>query len=165
MSSQAPSRVSAIFMIGVFIINIYIGLFDTTLQQFNVAHLYLNWLMAVVDIIAAVLLLAKPLERFLVVLGGVVWPIAYITSIAIDVETRLCLGSGSCLLPNPAAAYDYLILGNSSLGWVLWPYTIFTAISLLTTVLVVSSVGLIEQRRLSATKTNMPQSNSRNPAK
>jgi hypothetical protein len=153
MRSPAPSRVSAILMIGVFFINVYIGLFDTTLQQYNVAHLYLNWLMAAVDVIAAGLLFARPLERFLVVLGGIVWPIIYIASIAVDVETRLCLGGGNCLLPNTAAAYDYLILGYSDLGWVLWPYTIITAISLLSGIIVISVAALIEERSSSSAKT------------
>jgi hypothetical protein len=155
MASAAPLRISGILMLGVFLINVYIGLFDTTLQQYNVAHLYLNWLMAVVDLIAAALLLAKPLERFLVGLSGVVWPIVYIASIAVDIETRLCLGS-SCLLSNTAAAYDYLILGYSSLGWVLWPYTMITAISLLSAILVISVAGIIEQRTPTPSRSGPP---------
>ena len=134
-------------MLGVFIINVYIGLGDKTLQQYNMTHLYLNWLIAVCDIIAVVFLFAIPRDTFLVLLAGVAWPIVYIGSLALDVATHLCLGGGNCTLwPTTQSAYDYLILGSANQGWVLWPYTMITAISLLVAVVIISSISLFEGR-------------------
>src|SRR5579864_8639152 len=92
-SSAIPVRVAGILMLGVFAINVYIGLRDTNLIPApglgNVTHYYLNWLMALVDIIAAGVLSISPLRRMWVLLGGVVWPIVYVIGLAVDVQIRL----------------------------------------------------------------------------
>ena len=149
-------------MLGVFVINLYIGLGDKTLQQYNMAHVYLNWLIAVVDIFAAAFLFAAPLDKFLVMLSGIVWPIVYIGSLALDVATHLCLGGGNCTLwPTTQAAYDYLILGYASHGWVLWQYTIITAITFLAAILVLNIANVLSGRS-SSPPTNQPPASQPN---
>lgn len=157
MVSKIMSRTSGILMLVVFFINVYIGIGDKTLQQYNTAHLYLNWLIAVADILAVIFLFASPLDKFLVLLSGVAWPIVYIGSLALDVATHLCLGGGNCTLwPTTQAAYDYLILGYASEGWVLWPYTMITAITILVAILAISVANLIASSSSAATKSPSP---------
>lgn len=142
-------------MLGVFAINVYIGLYDKTLMKYNTPHVYLNWLIAIVDLVAAALLLAKPLDKVFAPLSGIVWPIVYMLLLAVDVSTRLCLFATTCW-PSTQAAYDYLILGDASQGWVLWPYTMFTAITLLTATVVITAGGIIAQRETKPKKPDQP---------
>jgi hypothetical protein len=130
-------------MLGVFGINVYIGLYDTSLSQLSPLHWELNWLIAVVDLIAVVVLLAKPRSIAWKSLAGIVWPIVYVVNLFIDVETRLCLGApASSCSPTVSDAYQYLILGSSDQEWVLWPYTIRLAIALAVLVLILASLSL-----------------------
>jgi hypothetical protein len=129
-------------MLGVLGINVYIGLYDSSLQLVSPLHWDLNWLIAVIDLTAVVALLAKPGSTFWKSLAGIVWPIVYVANLFIDVETRLCLGMpASACSPTVSDAYQYLILGNST-DWVLWPYTIRLAIALAITALILSLLSL-----------------------
>lgn len=130
-------------MLGVFAINLYIGLYDTNLTQISPVHTELNWIIAAADLLAALFLLVKPKNVALKVLGGIIWPITYIASLFVDVETKMCLGAAAnTCLPNVSSAYQYLILGSASQDWVLWPYTIRLAISLAVIVFVLSVFSL-----------------------
>lgn len=130
-------------MLGVFAINLYIGLHDSNLTQISPVHAELNWVIAAADLLAALFLLVKPGNIILKTLGGIVWPIVYIASLFVDVETRMCLGAAAnTCLPSVSAAYQYLILGSASQDWVLWQYTIRLAISLAVIVFVLSVFSL-----------------------
>ena len=130
-------------MLGVFAINIYIGVYDTNLAQLSPMHAQLNWVIAAADLVAAILLFIKPRSTIWRILAGIIWPIAYVGSLFLDVATRLCLGADptSCF-PTTTDAYNYLILGSASEQWVLWPFTIRLAIGLAVLVLVLTSVSL-----------------------
>lgn len=137
------ARVGGVLMLGIFVINVYIGLYDTNLAQISPVHQELNWVIAAADLIAALFLLVKPRNLVLKVLGGIVWPIAYVGSLFLDVETRMCLGAAaSTCFPSVSDAYQYLILGSAGQEWVLWPYTIRLAIGLAAAVLVFSLASL-----------------------
>lgn len=129
-------------MFGVAGFNIYIGLYDTTLGQLNTLHHNLDWVLAAIAIAAAILLLVKPGSRVMTLLAGAIWPVSYVISLFIDVETRLCLGTNFNCWPSVAGAYSYLILGSSVEGWVLWPLTIPVVIVLLLAVVVLSLISL-----------------------
>lgn len=130
-------------MLGVFGINVYIGLYDTNLSGVSPLHWDLNWLIAAVDLIAAVILLAKPGSAPWKSLAGIAWPIVYVANLFIDVETRLCLGNpASACSPTVSDAYQYLILGSAGEEWVLWPYTIRLAIGLVILVLILASFSV-----------------------
>ena len=136
------ARVAGALMLGVFAINLYIGLDDSNLSQLNSVHYYVNWVIAAADIIAALLLFAKPKSVIWKSLAGTAWPIAYIATLFIDVETRLCLGTNAHCFPNVSDAYAYLILGSKGQGWDLWPYTIRVAIGLQVAILILTAVSL-----------------------
>jgi hypothetical protein len=130
-------------MLGVFGINVYIGRYDTNLTQISPVHTELNWVIAAADLIAALFLLVKPKNLILKGLGGIVWPVIYIGSLFLDVETRMCLGAAAnTCLPSVSDAYQYLILGSASQDWVLWPYTIRLGIALAVIVFVLSLLSL-----------------------
>ena len=130
-------------MLGVFAINIYIGLYDTNLTQISPVHAELNWVIAAADLLAALFLLVKPRNIVFKVLGGILWPIVYIGSLFVDVETRMCLGAAAnTCLATVSDAYQYLILGSAGQDWVLWPYTIRLAISLAVIVFLFSIFSL-----------------------
>ncbi len=130
-------------MLGVFGINVYIGLYDTNLTQISPTHAELNWVIAAADLIAALFLLAKPRNLIFKSLGGIVWPVVYVGSLFLDVETKMCLGApANTCLPSVSDAYQYLILGSAGQEWVLWPYTIRLAIAFAVIVLVLSIVSL-----------------------
>jgi hypothetical protein len=132
-------------MLGVFIINVYIGLFDKNLALYNPVHLYANWVIAIVDLAAAIVLFSKlRLNIRWTILSGILWPLVYILSLVVDIETEL--GKPN-FWPTPAAAYQYLILGDASQGWVLWKYTIPTAIILLVLVAILSAVSILYMKR------------------
>jgi hypothetical protein len=135
-------------MLGVFAINLYIALYDTNLSQLSPLHSELNWIIAIVDFVAAVFLLAKPASLLWKSFAGIVWPIVYIGSLVLDVETRLCLGSSaSTCAPTVSDAYNYLILGSSLEDWVLWPYTMRLAIGLVVIAIILSVISLTLQVR------------------
>ena len=146
LSDKALPRIAAILMLVVFAINVYIGLKDGNLYDYNLAHYYLNWLIAAVDIVAAVILFAKPLSKLWIGLAGVAWPIVYFASLAVDISTKLCLGGSNCW-PTQYDAFRYLILGDPSEGWGLWPYTMSTAVFLLVVMLIFSSAAVVGLRR------------------
>ena len=126
------SRAAASLMLCVFAINVYIGLYDTVLFKLDKLHYYLNWGIAAVDLTASVILIAFYSSQVLVSLAGLAWPVVYIVSLFLDVQTSLCAGTNylNCW-PSVTDAYKYLILGSRTEGWVLWPYTTRIAIALL----------------------------------
>jgi len=72
-------------MLGVFGVNVYIGLYDTNLTQISPIHAELNWVIAAADLIAAIFLFVKPGNLIFKSLGGIVWQIFYIANLFIDV--------------------------------------------------------------------------------
>jgi hypothetical protein len=135
-------------MLGVFAINVYIGLYDANLSQLNPAHWDLNWLIAVADLVAATILLASPRSFVWKSLAGIMWPIAYVASMVLDVETRLCLGAqASACSPTVSDAYQYLILGSAEQEWILWQYTIQLAIALVLLALILTLLSLYLRRK------------------
>jgi hypothetical protein len=147
------ARISGILLLGVFAVNIYLGLYDTNLKQFNPTHYDLNWLIAVVSLVAALLLILKPKSKIFLTLGGIIWPVVYVLSLGVDVETKLCSGapSTSCW-PSHTAAFDYLILNYSNIpnaagyGWKLAP-VMPVAIGLLAIVFILSLIVLNSMRK------------------
>src|SRR5579862_6967981 len=132
-------------MLGVFGVNVYIGLYDTNLTQISPVHAQLNWVIAAADLLAAIFLLVKPGNMIFKSLGGIVWPVFYVLNLFIDVETRLCLGEPQTVAycsPSVSDAYQYLILGSAGQEWVLWPYTIRFAIGLAMVVLILTLLSL-----------------------
>jgi hypothetical protein len=157
------ARIGGVLMLGVFGINVYIGLYDTNLAQISPVHQQLNWVIAAADLIAALFLLVKPRSLIFKTLGGIIWPVLYIGSLFIDVETRLCLGAAaSTCLPTVSDAYQYLILGSQAQEWVLWPYTIRLGIALAVLSLVLSLVSLyfrkpkVKENKMPPPPQNMP---------
>jgi hypothetical protein len=128
-------------MMGVFSINAYVGIKDTALSKLQPAHETANFFLALFDVVSASILLAygQGKTRW-VFLSGVVWPAVYLLSIVADVESRLCLFSGTNCYASVGDAYRYLILGEIGEGWKLWKYTIPSAILLLVLVMVMSAV-------------------------
>ncbi|SRR5579875_241185 len=166
MISSGIARVGGILMLGVFAVNVYLGIYDTNLSQVPL-HWDLNWVIAAVTLIAAILLLAKPLNAPLVTLAGIVWPIVYVASLAVDVYTKMCLGASYCW-PSRTAAFQYLILNNPNAeggGWKLFPYTIPIALGLLfvTFVLSIIVVASIYRSRAVTTTTRMQQTSAAKP--
>lgn len=95
-------------------------------------------------------------------LGGIVWPVLYIGTLLIDVETKMCLGAAAkTCLPSVSDAYQYLILGSASQDWVLWPYTIRLGIALAVIVFVLSILSLYFRK--STTKEQIVTPQSTNP--
>jgi hypothetical protein len=137
-------------MIVVFLVNDYLGAYDTNLSQFNTIHWDLNWVIAVVTLAAGLLLIAKPGSVKWVVLAGLLWPIVYLLSLGFDVATRLCsfASSNSCW-PDQGSAFQYLILNNANLpgglGWQLLP-VMPVAIVLLVVVIVISAWKVMSMR-------------------
>lgn len=140
-------------MLLVFAINTYLGLADSNLRNFNVAHYYLDWLIVAVSLMAAVMLFLRPRSKALVILSGIVWPTVYLGSLAVDVLTRLCLGASSTSCwPSRSAAFDYLILNRVNIsnapgyGWKLLPGVMPLDISLLLIVLIISVTSVLASR-------------------
>jgi FtsH-binding integral membrane protein len=159
------ARIGGLSMLGVFAINVYIGLYDTNLSQISPQHEMVNWVIAAADLIAALFLLVKPRNMALKILGGIVWPVLYIGTLAIDVETRLCLGapSNTCLA-SVSDAYQYLILGSAGQEWVLWPYTIRLGITLAVITFVLSVVSLYFRNRTKKVMQTVPQGSQPPPS-
>ncbi len=154
MNAATLSRVGGILMLGVFLVNVYLGLYDTNLSKFNPLHYELNWVIAVATLVAAALLLAMPASRLSVLLAGVLWPLIYIASLMVDVSTQLCSGApASSCWPSTSAAFDYLILNQASIpgadgyGWMLAP-VIPIAIVLLVVVLLLSLASILMARKI-----------------
>ncbi len=139
-------RASGVILIGVFLANLYIALYDKNLSLFNQLHYYLNWIITAMSLVAAIIILAKPLSVKLVLLAGIIWPVVYVGGLAADVESRLCLGTSANCWPDTNSAFQYLILNNPNVpngyGWMLWPYTIPTALILLALVVIISAFSL-----------------------
>lgn len=140
------ARLSACMLFFVAGFNIYIGLYDTTLNQLNTLHHNLNWVLAALSVIAGILLVVKATSKPLVVLAGLVWPLIYLSSLVADVETKMCLGTNSNCYATVTGAYDYLVLGSRVEGWVLWPYTIRAVIILLLFVVMLTAIDLSLKR-------------------
>ncbi|MCL5068346.1 MAG: hypothetical protein M1368_08355, partial [Thaumarchaeota archaeon] len=104
-------------------------------------------------------LIVRPLSKIWRSLCGIAWPLVYIISLFLDVETLLCLGTNLACWPSVTDAYDYLILGSKVEGWVLWPYTIRVAISILVIVIILTTLALVMSRK--ATKTRASETNER----
>ena len=151
--SAAYSRLSGVLLLGVFAVNLYLGLYDTNLSQYNSLHYDLNWLIAAASLVAGIVLILRPRWKLWIALGGVAWPVLYVISLAVDVETKLCSGapSTSCW-PSHTAAFDYLILNEANIphasgfGWKLAP-VIPVAIGLLAVVFIISAISLSMLRK------------------
>jgi plastocyanin len=152
-SSSMYARIAGVLTLGVFAANVYIGLYDKVLQEVKV-HWYLDWVIAAATLISAGLLLAKPSTRWTVVLGGVVWPVVYVSSLGFDVYTKLCAGvSQNYCLSSRTVAFQYLILNNPNAQgqrWTLFHYTVPLALGLIFIAWVLSIVTVISIRRSSA---------------
>lgn len=156
MAEKGLARIAGILLLGVFVINTYIGVFDSNLkgQLTNSTggiplHWYLNWVIAAITLVAAITLISSPLSSVWVTLSGIVWPIVYVGSLAFDVYTKLCAGGGFCW-PSRTAAFQYLILNNPNApggGWKLLPFTIPTAIGLMFIAWVLSIWALYSIRK------------------
>jgi hypothetical protein len=130
--SIALPRVSGVLMLGVFSLNAYIGLKDTVLSKLQPTHEGINFFFALLDLAAAsILIYYADGRRFWVLLGGVVWPVTYLVSLVVDLESRMCLFSGQNCFSSVYTSFEYLILGEARQGWLLWPYTMIVAILLL----------------------------------
>jgi hypothetical protein len=157
------SRGAGVSMLVVFGFNVYIALYDKTLSQLNSLHYSLNWLIVVIDLVAAIALVVRPHSLTWVSLGGIVWPLVYIIFLFVDVETLLCLGTYVSCWPSVGDAYDYLILGSRVEGWVLWPYTIRVVIILLIVVAVLAGASLSMAYKDSVLrKKSKPETNAKN---
>ena len=142
-TSDLLARAGGALMLGVFAINVYIGVYDANLSQLSPLHWDLNWVIAAVDLAAAAILLANPGGIIWKSLGGVVWPVVYVANLFVDVETRLCLGTpASTCSPTVSDAYQYLILGNANQEWDLWPFTMRLAIALVIVTLILAVLSL-----------------------
>jgi hypothetical protein len=131
----------------IFALNLYVGLVDRNMFMGpNVVitpHYYANWVITIVDIILSGILFMS-LNRRLLALSGIVWPLVYIGLILLDIESRLCVGapSSSCF-PTVSAAESYLLLGKSSFVTVyFWQYTFLLILSLLVVSAALSFLGL-----------------------
>ena len=133
--------ISGVLLIGVFSLNAYIGMKDIGLSQLQPVHEAGNFLLALLDLAAAAILLAYGTGRVRwLFLSGIAFPAAYILSLVADVESRMCLFTGTNCFKTVNLSYRYLILGDASQGWELWKYTIPTAISLLLVAMCLTSV-------------------------
>ncbi len=166
LKSGLLSRIAGILMLGVFGVNVYIGLYDKVLAQAQPNHVYLNWVIAVLTLVGAGLLLAKPTIRW-VTLGGIVWPIIYVAGLAVDVLGKLCIGGDpTACWPTRRAAFDYLILNdpNPPAGWTLWQGTIPTALALLFIAWVLSIYFVVRERRMARIRKGVVSSPESKPA-
>lgn len=136
-------------MLGPLAANVYIGLYDANLPTYSMLHYYLNWTIVAVDLVAMLILILRPRSPVWVTMSGIAWPFVYFASLAVDVETTLCLGTGVNCWPSANAAFQYLILGSAKQGWGLWPYTMEFSIGLLVVVIVLASITVKKQRRFS----------------
>ncbi len=149
------ARMGAVLLMGVFFVNVYLGLYDTNLSQFQVLHYYLNFAIAAVTLVASLILFARPKNTLWLSLAGIVWPVLYVASLAVNVESRLCLGTGTNCFATVNDSYQYLILNSPSAGWKLFPFTIPLAITLLVATVGLSTFGIYSLK--TKTKNNQEQ--------
>ena len=142
---SALSRISGLFLVGGFVLTVYIGFFDANLSTYSSLHYYLNWVIAAVDLIAIAMLFIKSKSTIWVLLAGVAWPLLYFASLVVDFETRLCLGQNVNCWPSVADAYQYLILGSQAQGWTLWTYTVPVQIALMSIPVILSIVNVVKK--------------------
>ena len=134
-------------MLGVFSLNAYVGMKDTTMFQLQPVHQGANFIIAALDFIAAAFLLYYGQgKRIWTLLAGVVWPAVYLFLLLVDIESRLCLFTGQHCFSSVKVSFEYLILGDSSQGWVLWRFTMPSAIVLLLIILVLSSFSAAKHK-------------------
>ncbi|MGI0078739.1 MAG: hypothetical protein ACRECH_03870 [Nitrososphaerales archaeon] len=171
LNKNMLTRIAGVLMLGVFAINVYLGLYDTNLSSLNSLHYYLNWVIAVVSLVAAGLLLSMPRSKMWVALGGILWPIVYVGSLAADVETYLCSGApASSCWPNHTAAFEYLILNYSNIPgakgfeWKLAP-VMPIALALLFIVFVLSIYSVYSMGKKKVPKPMAPPASTTQPAK
>jgi hypothetical protein len=154
-------------MFVIFALNLYVGLVDRNLfippNTVVTPHYYLNWAITIVDAVSAAVLFVKPTRNQLVALSGIIWPLVYIGSIAIDIESKLCIGAAaSSCFPTISDAENYLLFGNSSLLVVyFWQYTFALILILLTIVVALSSLGLYISNKRSTINPNIVSMNER----
>jgi hypothetical protein len=134
----------------VFVLNLYVGLVDQNLFVQNIVitpHYYFNWMITGIDIIASALLFFTRSKNRLLILSGVIWPVAYIGTIGVDIGTRLCLGAPTTTcFPTVGSAASYLLFGTSSfLTATFWPYTFILIIILLMLTLSSTVLFLLNQ--------------------
>jgi hypothetical protein len=154
--SKRVTQIGGVFLLGAFALLTYIGLYDANLQTLQL-HWYINWVLAAASLVAAALLLAFPRKTFAVVLGGIIWPLLFVGSLAVDVYTRLCLGGNQAnCWPTKTDAFQYLILNNPNVaggyGWQLWQGTMPTILVLMFLTFVISIVTLYSLRTSSSAK-------------
>ncbi|MHB1907873.1 MAG: hypothetical protein ACYCQJ_03250 [Nitrososphaerales archaeon] len=142
MMKSALARAAGALFVVVSAFNLYIALYDKTLSELDPLHHSVNWAFVVIDLVCAALLLARP-RALSLTLAGILWPLAYIFSLFVDIETRLCLGTNINCWPSALDSYDYLILGSASEGWLLWPYTMRVVIVLLVLIVALASFSLV----------------------
>jgi hypothetical protein len=163
-----PIYVAGTLMFLVFALNLYVGLVDRNLffppNTVETPHYYFNWAIAIIDIVSSGILFLKPTKKQLVVLSGIVWPFVYIGAIAIDIESKLCIGApSSTCFPTISAAENYLLFGSTSYMAVVyfWQYTFTLILVLLVAVLAFSLVGLyLFNKTKSSITPNMNQKKS-----
>jgi hypothetical protein len=140
---------SGVLMLAIFALNAYIGLKDTVLFKLQPAHQTLNFIIAAIDLLASAFLLyyLSGNQKYGILLAGVIWPVIYLLSLLADVESRLCLFTGNNCFASVQIAYEYLILGQSAQGWILWPFTMLSVISLLFAIIILSAIYLLINRK------------------
>lgn len=158
---------AGILTLGAVALNVYIGLYDKNLSTFQPLHWEINWVLVAAGLVAAIFLIGFPRNMWLVLLGGVVWPILYVLSLAVDVYTRLCLGGNQAnCWPSKTDAFNYLILNNPNIaggyGWKLWQGTMPLALTFLAIAFILSVISLYSLRR--AAWRRMPSSRPTSPA-
>lgn len=146
-SSIIWPRLSGVLMLGVFSVNAYIGLKDTELSKLQPLHETANFVIAILDLVAAsILLYYASGRRSWIFLSGVTWPLVYLLSLFADVESKMCLFSGQNCFSSVNTSFQYLILGERSQGWRLWPYSMITAIFLLSSIIALSTMYYINSK-------------------
>lgn len=149
-------RTGAVLLLGVFFVNLYLVLYDTNLNAFQPLHYYLNLLISITTLVASLLLFVGPKSPSLISLAGIVWPLVYLGSLSVNVESRLCLGAGTNCIASVNDAFEYLILNDPSAGWKLFQGTIPIAIVLLVATIGLSLFALTirDRKMLSVSRTN-----------
>jgi hypothetical protein len=152
MDSKNLARGAGVLTLGAVALNIYIGLYDKNLSTYQPLHWDLNWVLVVAGLVAAAFLIGFPRNTWLVLLGGVVWPILYVLFLGVDVYTRLCLGGNQAnCWPSKTAAFNYLILNNPNItggyGWKLWQGTMPLALAFLAIAFVLAVISLYSLRK------------------
>ena len=164
-TATAFSIIGGLALVGSFVNSIYVGLFDTTLAQEDPLHHDINWVIGIISLVAGIALLARPKSIPARIIGGVVWPVLYLVSLAVDVQTELCFGTNVHCWPSVSDSYKYLILNQSVEGWVLSPYTMRILIALLVISIVLTVGSLLlsfkSRGRLNKDAKTIPPLNSK----